>query len=162
VIGWVLFLYIYIFIVKVQVAWKSYTQWLAGKKRHNYVTVWPQLQALRRVTKCLLFIVVVDWSERSQILISALISPSPTEVNHFSRKGICLTSAVAHSWLLPHLLQFVTHREFFCVIWGFRCSVNKTLSLLEYKEAFIGSLLPTFRENISILFLSVKRTAWPL
>ena len=135
---------------------------IGRKKRHNYVTVWSQLQALRRVTKCLLSSVVVEWSERSQVLISTLISPSQTKVNHFSRKGICLTSAVAHSWLLPHLLLFITHRQLFCVIWDFRCCVNKTLSLLECNEAFIGSLLPKFRDNISILFLSVKRTAWPL
>ena len=126
------------------------------KKCHNYVTIWSQLQALRRLTSCLLLSVVVELSERSQVLISALRSPSLTEVNPSSRKGIWLTSAADHNRLLPHLLQLVTHELFFCVIWGFRYGVNKTFSLLECDAAFTDSWLPKFRDNISVLFLSVK------
>ena len=118
VISWVFF----IFTLKFRYL-ESLTSSDWPKKYHNYVTIWSQLQALRRLTECLLSSVVVEClmlsyleTERSQVLISALKSPSPTQVNPSSRKGIWLTSEVDHSRLIPHLLQFVTHKLFFRVI----------------------------------------------
>jgi len=43
-----------------------------------------------------------------------------------------------------------------CVIAGFSCSVNKVCNLLGFYAAQNGSLLPTFRDNISVPSARVK------